>query len=142
MAAVGVVIGVAVAASVVVVIEPRDETAAMTEMRFMGEVAASRGEVLTHTAASESSASTAEMARTEASDVSAAGEAADVSGAAEAAYASPAEPAADMSASAKPASMSPTEAATMSTTAAARRRISGQCGGESGSRREDDHRLT
>ena len=110
----------------------------MTEMRFMGEVAASRGEVLTHTAASESSASTAEMARTEASDVSAAGEAADVSGAAEAAYASPAEPAADMSASTKPASMSPTEAAT----AAARKRISGQSGGESGSRREDDHRLT
>jgi hypothetical protein len=57
----------------------------MTEMRFMGEVAASRGEVLTHTTASESSASTAEMARTEASDVSAAAEAADVSGAAEAA---------------------------------------------------------
>jgi hypothetical protein len=54
-------------------------------MRFMGEVAASRGEVLTHTTASESSASTAEMARTEASDVSAAAEAADVSGAAEAA---------------------------------------------------------
>ena len=78
----------------------------MTEMRFMGEVAASRGEVLTHTTASESSASTAEMARTEASDVSAAAEAADVSGAAEAAYASPTEPATDMSASAKPASMS------------------------------------
>jgi hypothetical protein len=105
----------------------------MTEMRFMGEVAASRGEVLTHTAASESSASTAEMARTEASDVSAA---------AEAAYANPTEPAADMSAAAKPASMSPTEAATMSTTAAACKRISGQSGGESGSRREDDHRLT
>jgi hypothetical protein len=53
------------------------------------------------------------------------------------------EPAADMSASAKPASMSPAEAATMSaTTAAARKRISGQSGGESDSRREDDHRLT
>ena len=104
----------------------------MTEMRFMGEVAASRGEVLTHTAASESSPSTAEMARTEASDVSAAAEAAD---------ASPTEPATDMSASAKPASMSPTEAATMSTTAA-RKRISRQSGGESGGRREDDHRLT
>jgi isocitrate lyase len=105
----------------------------MTEMRFMGEVAASRGEVRTHTAASEGTASTTEMARTEA---------AYVSGAAEAAYASPTEPAADMSASAKPASMSPAEAATMSATAAARKRISGQSGGESGSRREDDHRLT
>jgi hypothetical protein len=39
-----------------------------------------------------------------------------------------------MSASAKPASMSPAEAATMSATAAARKRISGQSGGESGSR--------
>ena len=55
-----------------------------------------------------------------------------------------------MSASAKPASMSPTETATMSpteattmsATAAARKRISGQSGGESGSRREDDHRPT
>jgi hypothetical protein len=47
-----------------------------------------------------------------------------------------------MSASAKPASMSPTEAATMSATAAARKRISGQSGGESGSRRKDDYRLT
>ena len=111
-------------------------------MRFMGEVAASRGEVLTHAAASEGTASTTEMARTEASDVSAAADAADVSGAAEAAYASPTEPAADMSASAKPASMSPTKADTMSATAAARKRISGQSGGESGSRREDDHRLT
>ena len=108
----------------------------------MGEVAASRGEVLTHTAASEGTASTVEMARTKASDVSATAETAYVSSAAEAAYASTTEPAADMSASAKPASMSPTEAATMSTTAAARKRISGQSGGESGSRREDDHRLT
>ena len=92
MAAVGIVIGIAVTASVVVVIEAWDETAATTEMRFMGEVAASRGEVLTHTTASESSASTAEMARTEASDAGPAkagdagpAEAADVSGAAEAA---------------------------------------------------------
>jgi hypothetical protein len=58
----------------------------------MGEVAASGGEVLTHTIASESSASTAEMGRTEASDAGPAkagdaglAEAADVSGAAEAA---------------------------------------------------------
>jgi len=105
----------------------------MAEMRFVTEVAARRGEVLTRTPVGESSASTAEMARTEASDVSAAAEAAD---------ASATEPAADMSASAKPASMSPTEAATMSATAAARKRISGQSGGESRSGQEDDHRLT
>jgi hypothetical protein len=61
-------------------------------MPFVAEVAASRGEVLTHTAASESSASTAEMARTEASDAGPAkagdvssAKAADVSDAAEAA---------------------------------------------------------
>ena len=114
----------------------------MAEMRFVTEVAARRGEVLTHTPVGESSASTAEIARTEASDVSAAAEAADVCAATEAADASATEPAADMSASAKPASMSPTEAATMSATAAARKRISGQSGGESGSGQEDDHRLT
>ena len=50
----------------------------MAEMRFVTEVAARRGEVLTHTPVGESSASTAEVARTEASDVSAAAEAADV----------------------------------------------------------------
>ena len=114
----------------------------MAEMRFVTEVAARRGEVLTHTPVGESSASTAEMARTEASDVSAATEAADASATTEAA--------ADMSASAEPTDVSTTEAATMSTaaamataaTSAARKRISGQSGGESGSRCEDDHRLT
>ena len=113
----------------------------MAEMRFVTEVAARRGEVLTHTPVGESSASTAEMARTEASDVSAAAEAAD---------ASATEPAADMSASAEPTGVSTTEAATMSTaaamataaTSAARKCISGQSGGESGSRCEDDHRRT
>ena len=116
----------------------------MTEMRFATDVAASRGEVLTHTAVGESRASTAEMARTEASDVSAAAKAADVS-AAEATDASATEPAADMSASAEPTGVSTTEAATMSTaatSAAARKRISGQSGGESGSGQGDDHRLT
>ena len=108
----------------------------MAEMRFVTEVAARRGEVLTHTPVGESSASTAEMARTEASDVSAAAEAAD---------ASATEPAADMSASAEPTGVSTTEAATMSTaatSAAARKRISGQSGGESGSGQGDDHRRT
>ena len=115
----------------------------MAEMRFVTEVAARRGEVLTHTAVGESSASTAEVARTEASNVSAAAKAADVS-AAEATDASATEPTADMSASAEPTGVSTTEAATMSTTtsSAARKRISGQSGGESGSRCEDDHRRT
>jgi len=121
----------------------------MTEIRFATEVAASRGEVLTHTTAGERRASTAEMARTEASNVSAAAKAADVS-AAKATDASATEPTADMSASAEPTGVSTTEAATMSTaaamataaTSAARKRISGQSGGESGSRCEDDHRRT
>jgi len=122
----------------------------MAEMRFVTEVAARRGEVLTHTPVGESSASTAEIARTEASDVSAAAEATDVCAATEAADASATEPAADMSASAEPTGVSTTEAATMSTaaamataaTSAARKCISGQSGGESGSRCEDDHRRT
>jgi hypothetical protein len=61
-------------------------------MPFVAEVAVSRGKVLTHPAASESGASTAEMARTEASDAGPAkagdagpAKATDVSGAAEAA---------------------------------------------------------
>ena len=83
-------------------------------MHIAAEVAARCGKVLTRKAAAESPARTAEMA----------------------------DPTAHVSAAADPASMSPTEAATMSATAAARKRISGQSGGESGSRREDDHRLT
>jgi hypothetical protein len=53
-----------------------------------------------------------------------------------AAHVSAAEPAADMSAT--------TETATVSTptSPAARKRVSGQSPGESGSRRQDDHSLT
>jgi hypothetical protein len=84
-----------------------------------------------------------------AAHASAAGKAADVS-AAETAYASAttepthvsaAEPAADVSAAAEtptvPASKTPTMSAP-----AARKRINGQCRGESGSRGQYDHRLT
>jgi len=55
-----------------------------------------------------------------------------------------AEPAAHMGAATEPAGVSTAEAATVSTaaTSAARKRISGQAGGESGSRCEDDHRRT
>lgn len=58
-----------------------------------------------------------------------------------AAYAGTAEAAAHVSAAAEPAT---TEAATVSTptSPAARKRVSGQSSGESGSRRQDDHSLT
>ena len=101
-------------------------------MPFVAEVAAGRGEVVTRSAASESGASAAHMAK--AADV-APTKAADASAAAESADVSATESAAHMSAT--------TEAATVSTTsAAARKRISGQSGGENGSRRQDDHGLT
>jgi len=48
-----------------------------------------------------------------------------------------------MSATAEPAAVSTTEAATVSTTTStARKRISGHSGGESDSRRQDDHGFT
>src|SRR6516162_3792622 len=107
-------------------------------MPLVAEVAADRGEVLTRNAASETGASTAEMGAAKAADMSATTEPADMSAAAEPA---------DMSAAAEPPEMSATaEASTVSTTEAttpaARKRISGQSGGESGSRRQDDHCLT
>src|SRR6516165_7934733 len=114
---------VAVAATVVVVIEAvakaRHETPT-AEMPLVAEVAADRGEVLTRNAASETGASTAEMGAAKAADMSATTEPADMSATAEASTVSTAE----------------------ATTPAARKRISGQSGGESGSRRQDDHGLT
>jgi hypothetical protein len=86
-------------------------------MPFVAEVGAGRGEVLTRNAASEIGASTAEMGATKPADMSAA------------------ESAADMTATAEPPTVS-------TTTPAARERISSQSGGESGSRRQDDHGLT
>jgi hypothetical protein len=105
-------------------------------MPFMGEVAASRGEVLTRNAASETGASTGEMARAKATDVSATEPAAHMSAAA--------EPAAHMGAATEPAGVSTAEADTVSTaaTSTARKRVSGQSTGESGSRRQDDHGFT
>jgi len=90
-------------------------------MPFVAEVAAGRGEVLTRNAASETGASTAEMGPAKAADTSTA-----------------AESAADMSATAETATVSTAEATTPTT----RKRISGQSGGKSGSRRQDDHGLT
>ena len=113
----------------------------MAEMRFVTEVAARRGEVLTHTPVGESSASTAEVARTEASDVSAAAEAADVCAATEAADASATEPAAHMSATTEPPAVSTPTTVSTPASPAARERVSGQSPGESGSRRQNDHGL-
>jgi hypothetical protein len=101
---------------------------------FVSEVAAGLNEVVTRSTASESGASTAEMAKT--ADVGAGAEAADVSAA---------EAAAHMSATTETSTVSTTEAATMSastSSAAARQRVSGQSPGESGSRCQDDHGLT
>src|SRR5262245_20623066 len=116
-------------------------------MPSVAEVAAGRGEVLPRNAASETGASTAEMGAAKAADMSATTKPADMSAAAEPAYMSATAEPADMSATAEPADMSATaEASTVSTaeatTPAARKRISGQSGGESGSRRQDDHGLT
>src|SRR5262249_49010413 len=96
------------------------------EMPSVAEVAAGGGEVLPRNAASETGASTAEMGAAKAADMSATTKPADMSAAAESA--------AHMSATA--------EAPTVSTPTSARKRISGQSRGESGSRRQDDHGLT
>jgi len=107
-------------------------------MPSVAEVAAGRGEVLPRNAASETGASTAEMGAAKAADMSATTKPADMSAAAEPAYMSATAEPADMSATAEASTVSTAEA----TTPAARKRISGQSGGESGSRRQDDHGLT
>jgi hypothetical protein len=125
-------------------------------MPLMAEVAAGRGEVLTRNATSETGASTAEMgaakaadtsATTKPADMSAAAKAADMSAAAKAADTSAAAKAADMSAAAEPAAHVTATAetptvSTPTTSAAARKRISGQSGAKRGSRHQDDHGLT
>jgi hypothetical protein len=110
-------------------------------MPFVAEMVARRGEVMTRNAATESGA---DMAGAKAADVSTAAEGADVSAAAKPADVSTTEPAAHMSATAEAAAVSTTEAPTVSTTtsAAARKRISAESGGESDSRRQDDHGFT
>src|SRR6266508_2140621 len=157
-AAVGTVIGVAVAAAVVVVIkaetaEAGHETPAATEMPIVVEAAACLGKVLTRKTATDGGPSTAEMAPAKAAaHASAAAEAAHASAAAEAAHVSAAaEPAAHMSATGETAAVSTAEAPAVSTSAtpavsastssAARKRVSGQSCGERGSRSQDDHSL-
>src|SRR5262245_10181471 len=121
-------------------------------MPFMGEGAVRRGEVLTRNTASETGASTGEMARAKAADVSAAAEAAsatepaDVSATKPAAYMSAAEAATYMSAAPEPTAVSTAEAATSAVgTAAASsacKCVSGQSGAESRSGRQNNHGLT
>src|SRR6516164_7384759 len=127
-AAVGGVIGVAIAAPVIVVIEAeteaRHEAPAVIEIPFVAEGTARLGKVLPRHAASESRAGAAEMAPAKA-----------------AAHVSTAEPAADVSAATETPTMPATKTPTMSAPAA-RKRISGQCRGESGSRGQHDHGLT
>jgi hypothetical protein len=109
------------------------------------EVAAHLG-MLTRKAATESRATTGEMASAEpAAHAGAAAEPAHVSAAepahVSATHVSAAEPAAHMSATPEPPAVS--TPATVSTPAspAARERVSGQSPGESGSRRQNDHGL-
>jgi len=143
IAAVGRGIGIAVAARVVVVIEAETavhKTTPVLETSVVAEVAC-LGKVPTGNAARETAASSAEVASAKgAAYASAAAEAPHVS-AAEATDMAAAE-AADVAA-AEAASVSTPEApTTVSTTPAARKRVSGQSAGERGSRRQDDHGLT
>src|SRR6516164_5996040 len=140
-AAVGGVIGVAIAAPVIVVIEAeteaRHEAPAVIEIPFVAEGTARLGKVLPRNAASESRAGAAEMAPAKAAYASATTEPTQVS----AADVSAAEPAADVSAATETPTMPATKTPTMSAPAA-RKRISGQCRGESFSRGQHDHGLT
>jgi hypothetical protein len=163
VAAVGCVIGVAIAAPVVVVIEAeteaRHDAPAAIEIPCVAEGTARLGKVLPRNAASESRAGAAEMApakataharananaahasATEPAYASATTEPTHMSAATEPTHVSAAEPAADVSAATKTSTVPATKTPTMSAPAA-RKRISGQSRGESGSRGQYDHDLT
>ena len=145
VAAVGRVIGVAIAAPVIVVIEAeteaRHDAPAAIEIPFVAEGTARLGKVLPRNAATESRAGAAEMAPAKAAAHARANANAAHASAAEPAYASAttepthvsaAEPAADVSAATKtptvPATKTPTMPATKTPTMsapAARKRING-----------------
>src|SRR2546430_7257388 len=116
VAAIAIVIGVAVAAPVVIIARP--EVQAATETSVVVEVAARQAKVLTRKAAAESPTRTAEMAPAKA-----------------AAHVSAAEPAAHVSTAAETTTVS------TPTTAGARKRVRGQSPSERGSRRQDDQGL-
>jgi hypothetical protein len=96
------------------------------------EVAAHLG-MLTRKAATESRATTGEMASAKA--------AAHASAAEPAAHVAATEPAAHMSATTEPPAVSTPTTVSTPATPAARERVSGQSPGESGSRRQNDHGL-
>jgi len=101
------------------------------------EVAAHLG-MLTRKAATESRATTGEMASAEpAAHAGAAAEPAHVS----AAHVSATEPAAHVAATTEPPAVSTPTTVSTPASPAARQRISGQSPGESGSRRQNDHGL-
>jgi hypothetical protein len=159
VAAVGCVIGVAIAAPVIVVIEAeteaRHDSPAAIEIPCVADGTARLGKVLPRNAASESRASAAEMAPAKAAaharaNANAAHASATHVSAAEPAYASAAtepthmsaaEPAADVSAATETPTVPATKTPTMSAPAA-RKGISGQSRGESGSRGQYNHDLT
>jgi hypothetical protein len=154
VAAVGRVIGVAIAAPVIVVIEAeteaRHDAPAAIEIPCVAEGTARLGKVLRRNAASESRAGAAEMAPANAAAHARANANAAYASAADPAYASAtAEPthvsagetAADVSAATKTPTVPATKTPTMSAPAA-RKRVSAQSRGESGSRGQYDHGLT
>jgi hypothetical protein len=96
------------------------------------EVAAHLG-MLTRKAATESRATTGEMASAKA--------AAHASAAEPAAHMAATEPAAHMSATTEPPAVSTPTTVSTPASPAARKRVSGQSPGESGSRRQNDHGL-
>jgi hypothetical protein len=108
------------------------------------EVAAHLG-MLTRKAATESRATTGEMASAEPAHVSAAAEPAHARAAepahVSAAHVSATKPAAHMSATTEPPAVSAPTTASTATSPAARKRVSGQSPGESGSRSQNDHSL-
>ena len=106
------------------------------------EVAAHLG-MLTRKAATESHATAGEMASAKAAaHAGAASEPAHVSAAEPAAHVAAAEPAAHMSATTEPPAVSTPTTVSTPASPAARKRVSGQSPGESGSRSQNDHGLT
>src|SRR5215471_21461665 len=144
VAAVGGVIGIAIAAPVIVVIEAeaRHEAPAAIEIPFVAEGTARLGKVLPRNATSERRAGAAEMAPAKAAAHASADTKAAHASAAKTAYASATTEPTHVSAAEPAADVSSADTAPTVPAPAARKRISGHCRGESGSRGQYDHRLT
>ena len=139
------VIGVLVAP---VVIAATESEASAAMKVIAAEVAAHLG-MLTRKAATESRATTGEMASAKATahasaaaePAGATAEPAHVSGAEPAAHVAATETPAHMSATTEPPAVSTPTTVSTATSPAARKRVSGQSPGESGSRSQNDHSL-